>query len=202
MPKFPRRETDVLALADNIISGLKSNPAVFPSANPAVLEKLRTVYQEAKVEQSKALTRAQNATDVKYAKLDGLTAAMRKEIEGAQIDTSGNPGQLGLLGWGDAVAAHPTGPPGAPRALECTKQGPSAVYLDWKVPARGSGGPVRTYVVERNDGPGGGWEEVEVIVDSEIMLTDQPRGAKVEYRVIAANPRGQSAPCDPVSIVL
>ena len=205
MPKFPRRETDVLALVDNMIDGFKTNTGLFPNSNYATIEKLRVSYQNAKAEQSKALTAAQNATDVKYSKLDALTAAMKKEIEEAQIDTAGDTVKMELLGWGDRIPFLPSDPPGPPRALDFTIQGPSAIFLDWKAPGRGSGGVVRLYVIERRtrspkNTPYGPWEEIEETLDSEAMLTNQPRGVQVEYRVIAANTGGHSAPSAAISV--
>jgi hypothetical protein len=39
-------------------------------------------------------------------------------------------------------------------------------------------------------------------LDGEIILTGQPRGARLEYRVIAMNAGGQSAPSNTAAVVL
>ena len=207
MPKFPRRETDVLALADHMISGFKSNASVFPNCNVSLLEKLCDDYQTAKAEQNRALTKAQHATDAKYSRLDALVNAMKKELEEAKIDASADHAKMQLLGWGDKIPFLPSDPPGPPRSLDCTIQGPSALFMDWKAPGRGSGGVVRLYAIERRErqsdtAPFGPWAQIEATIDSEVMLTDQPRGFQLEYRILAANNGGHSAPSTPISVKL
>ena len=44
MPKFPRREAEVIALADEMIAGYLANPGLFPSANVSAMQNARSLY--------------------------------------------------------------------------------------------------------------------------------------------------------------
>ena len=97
--------------------------------------------------------------------------------------------------------------PGQPRNLESVIQGAGTLFLDWKAPARGSGGTVRTYIIKRREQPAGGgefgsWSQVGIAIESETSLTNQPRGPQLEYRVKAVNVGGESIPSNTVAVVL
>ena len=80
------------------------------------------------------------------------------------------------------------------------------VLLDFKAPARGSGGNVRTYVIERRQQPEGGefgnWRQAGIALETEASLMNQPRGVQLEYRVKAINTGGESVPSNSVAVVL
>ena len=102
---------------------------------------------------------------------------------------------------------QPAGPPSQPQNLTALTQDTSAVTLGWKPPANGSGGPVRTYVIEkRNQPPGGGdfskWQPVATAFETQITLTGQQRSVQLEYRVKAINTGGESVPSNSAAVVL
>ena len=114
---------------------------------------------------------------------------------------------LEYIGWGPKAPPTPADPPGQPRNLEAVIQGAGALFLDWKAPARGSGGTVRTYVIEwreqpAGDGEFGSWAQVAIALETEATLTDQPRGPQLEYRVKAVNVGGESVPSNTAAVVL
>ena len=74
---------------------------------------------------------------------------MKNEIKQSEVDTASDPEKLEQIGWGRKAAPSPSDPPGQPRALDPIIQGPGTLLLDWKAPARGTGGTVRSYIVER-----------------------------------------------------
>ena len=84
--------------------------------------------------------------------------------------------------------------------LEAPKQGKGWVFLDWKAPA--DGGKVGAYKVQRRNRTDGAWEDIATAILSEITLVDQPRGAELEYRVIAINKAGEGSPSNTVMVVL
>ena len=153
MPRFPKREADVVALADAMISGYTANPGVFPNADVAALQAVRDAYQTAKNAQLDAQAQAQLATESKDTALDGLEDGMKTQLKQSEVDTTADPEQLELIGWGKKAPAQPSDPPGQPRALDPVIQGQGTLFLDWKAPARGSGGTVRSYIIERRHQP-------------------------------------------------
>jgi len=207
MPRFPKREADVVALGDAMIAGYTANPGDFPNADVAALQTARSDYQTSKDAQLDAQAQAQLATEGKDNNLDALEDNMKNQLKQSEVDTSDDPEKLSLIGWGKKAPAQPSDPPGQPRALDPVIEGPGTLFLDWKAPARGSGGSVRSYIIERRKQPSGGgqfgaWSQVGVALDSEITLTGQPRGSQLEYRVIAINAGGQSVPSNTAAVVL
>ena len=206
MPSFPKREADAVALADAMIAGYQQNPSVFPHADVTTLQTLRTAYQTKKNEQLDAEARAQLATESKDAALVSLEDLMKVQLRQSEVDTADDAEKLGLIGWGPKAPAQPSNPPGQPRNLDPVVQGPSTLFLDWKAPAPGPGGRVRTYLVERREQVSGGafneWHQVGIALDSELTLTEQPRNVQMEYRIIAVNNGGNSLPSNTAAVVL
>ena len=206
MPSFPKREADAVALADAMIAGYQQNPSVFPHADATTLQTLRTAYQTKKNEQLDAEAKAQLATEGKDAALVSLEDLMKVQLRQSEVDTADDAEKLGLIGWGPKAPAQPSNPPGQPRNLDPVVQGPSTLFLDWKAPAPGPGGRVRTYLVERREQVSGGafneWHQVGIALDSELTLTEQPRNVQMEYRVIAVNNGGNSLPSNTAAVVL
>ena len=207
MATFPRRESDVLALANAMLDGYAAHPGDFPNADALTLITLREEYKSARLLQICVIAMAKLATDEKDAKLDALADLMRVQLEQSEVDTAGKPEELRLIGWGPEAPAQPSRPPGQPRALEAVDQGPGTLELDWKPPAPGPVGPVRTYVVERREQPAGGgafskWQQVGASLTTEAHLTNQPRGQQLEYRLIAVNVAGEGTPSNTVAVVL
>ncbi len=206
MPSFPKREADAVALADAMIAGYQQNPTVFTHADVPTLQTLRAAYQTARNAQVDAEAKAELMTEAKDAALVTLEDLMKVQLRQSEVDTADDAQKLGLIGWGPKAPAQPSNPPGQPRDLDPVIQGPTTLFLDWKAPAPGPGGRVRTYLVERREQVGGGafneWHQVAIALDSEITLTDQPRNVQLEYRIIAVNNGGNSVPSNTAAVVL
>jgi len=132
---------------------------------------------------------------------------MRAELKKSEVDVGADSEKLEYIGWGPKAPPSPADPPGQPRNLDAAMQGAGTVLLDWKAPARGSGGQVRTYVIERRQQPEGGgefgqWQQTGIALESETTLMNQPRGVQLEYRVKAVNTGGESLPSNTVAVVL
>ncbi len=207
MAQFPKAEADVAALAASMMAGYFTHGADFPSADPIALDMARIAYATAKNAQTDAMAAAQVATEAKDTVLDTLEYVMRAELKKSEVDVGGDGEKLEYIGWGPKSAPSPSAPPGQPRSLESVAQGAGTLLLDWKAPARGSGGSVRTYIIERREQPAGGgefgpWAQIGIAIESETSLAGQPRGPQLEYRVKAVNVGGESIPSNTVAVVL
>jgi len=207
MPRFPKREADVLALIDAMIAGYLAHMADFPSVDLSSIFNVHTLYTSAKNAQTDALAAAQVATEQKDTALAALVEKMRDELKKSEVDVGDDSEKLEYIGWGPKTPPSPADPPGQPRDFEAVSQGNGSVEFDWKPPARGSGGPVRTYVIERHEQPEGGgefgvWAQAAIALGSEAILMNQPRGPQLEYRVKAVNTGGESIPGNTVAVVL
>ena len=207
MPKFPKREADILALVNAMIAGYIAHLADFPSSNRLVLVTKRNFYLGARNNQIDALAEAEVATEQKDTKLAVLIELMRKELRKSEVDVGSDLQKLEYIGCGPKAPSSPADPPGQPRNLEAAIQGAGTILLDWKAPVRGSGGAVRTYVIERRDQPEGGgafgeWQQAGIAIETESTLMNQPRGIQLEYRVRAINTGGESVSSNTVAVVL
>jgi len=206
MPKFPKRQADIEALALAMLYGYSNHFADFPSADTFALISTYSEYTSDKDAQTEALAKAQIATDEKDEKLTVLVEKMKAELKKSEVDVGDSQEKLEYIGWGPKAPHSPADPPGQPRNLDAAVQGAGTVLLDWKAPARGSGGNVRTYVIERRQQPDGGefgdWAQVGIALESEAILMNQPRGVQLEYRVKAINTGGESTPSNTVALVL
>ncbi len=207
MPQFPRKETDVIVLADAMIAGYTANPTIFPSADIVAMNAAMDALTIARHDQQEKMSLAQQATEAKELKLDDLETLMGNQLKLSEVDCAADPTKLTLIGWGPKQGPSASSPPGQPRTLEATLQGPTTVFLDWKPPARGTGGAVRSYIVQRRDQPAGGgepgpWKQIATALESEITVVDQPRGVQMEYQIIAINTGGQSMPSNIAAVVL
>ena len=207
MPKFPKREADIEALALTMFTGYVAHVADFPSANKGGLFLALKAYRQAREADIDARAAAQVATEQKDAKLTALVDKMKAELNKSEVDVGSDSEKLEYIGWGPKALPSPAEPPGQPRNLDAAVQGAGTVLLDWKPPARGSGGRVRTYVIERRNQPEGGgefgdWGQVGIAIESESTIMNQPRGVQLEYRVKAVNTGGESKPSNTVAVVL
>lgn len=207
MAQFSNAEADVAALVMAMTAGYAAHAADFPSADTVALSTAQSAYLIAKNAQTDAMAAAQVVTEAKNIALDALEETMRAELKKSEVDVGNDDEKLEYIGWGPKSAPSPSTPPGQPRNLDPVIQGPGNVFLDWKAPARGSGGTVRTYIIERREQPAGGgefgvWAQVGIAIESETSLINQPRGPQLEYRVKAVNVGGESIPSNTVAVVL
>jgi len=209
MPRFPAQQSEILALARGMIAGYTKHPAVFPNSDAALLQSLRDAYNTAAAAQTEAMAAARVATEAKQAALAELQAAVKCQLKQSQVDTAANPEGLKYIGWGPRAAARPLERPGQPLALKSVEEGPGTLLIEWRRPPRTSGGPVRTYLIERRDltiGPKrtkwSPWKQAAIALDPAAQLKDQPRATQLEYRVKAVNKAGQSKPSNTIAVVL
>ena len=202
MPRFPKREPEIIALAERLKNGLQQNPAVFP-APPVIwplLNVKRNLYYSARNTLLAAHAAAEQSIADKDAALVELTDALKSDIRYAENTVNFDDDKLKLIGWSGKDTPTALAPPGEVRQLEAPKQGDGWVFLDWKQPV--DGGKVGAYKVQRRQRPEGAWQDVATAIETESTLVDQPKGKELEYRIIAINKSGEGSPSNTVMVVL
>ena len=140
MAQFPNAEADMVVLANAMVAGYGAHAADFPSADGPALTAALSAYGVAKNAQTDAMGIAQVATETKDVKVAALEDVMRAELKKSEVDVGGDSEKLEYIGWGPKAPPSPAARPGQPRDLEAIMQGPGPLLLDWKGPARGTGG--------------------------------------------------------------
>jgi len=206
MPRYPTQQAQILALAEAMIGGYTEQAALFPNADAPLLQSLRDAYNNATAAQTEAMAKAQLATEAKQTALAQLQAVIKRQLKQSQIDTVANPDNLKYIGWGPRAAAQSIEAPGQPLSLKSINEGADTLLIEWRRPARGSGGLVRTYIIEKRelaiDGTGDDWRQAAISLETRASLKAQPRGVQLEYRVKAINKAGQGEPSNTVAVVL
>lgn len=202
MGTFPRTENDVLTLAEEMINGLTNYTDIFPAPPlpPEVFGGVRDSYVAARNTAVTAQAGAQTATGQKEGALDDLIDVMKRELGYAENTVGKHSDQLLLLGWSPRKTPAAQSAPGQTRLLQVTRQEDDEVDLVWKAPS--DGGKLLAYRVLRRERPEGPWLDIATAVETEVTLTDQPRGKEFEYRIIAVNRSGKGAPSNTVVVVL
>ena len=206
MPEFPLVEGEIFALATAMQSGYASAPADFPHADLAGLTAVFGAFKAASAEYMQCKAAAALAAKRKREYLQTLTAFMRLQLKQSEADTAQHPLKLEQIGWGPRAKGKTARVPGEPQRLVCEVKEHGAVYLRWSNPVRGDGGRVMTYIVERREWSGDAgfneWRLVAVTHAKEILLTEEPRGQRLEYRILGMNRAGQGAPGNVATVMV
>jgi hypothetical protein len=211
MPRYPTQQAQILALAEAMIGGYTEHAAMFPNSDVALLQGLRDAYDTTAAAQTEAMATAQIATEAKQAALAQLHAVIKRQLKQSQIDSADNPENLNYIGWGPRTAEQPLTTPGQPMALKSVSEGAGTLEIGWKRPARGSGGRVQTYIIERrelmpDESEKGAtftdWRHAGISLETKATLKDQPRGVQLEYRIKAINKSGESEASNTIAVVL
>ena len=107
---------------------------------------------------------------------------------------------MALIGWGGRATPTPQAVPGQTRHLEILSHGEGSVELHWKAP--NDGGKPSSYKIYRRELPDGDWILVDSIASKSIVLSNQPRGKSLEYKVVAMNKSGDGAESNTVAVTL
>ena len=199
--KFPQTEAEIAALALVIVQGLAQAGDDF-AAPPVSLTEL-----QARLERYNAALGAAVAGDnasrerhaVKDAALEELVEGMKTDLRYAEDAARGQPEKLSKLGWGPRRANAPLQTPGEVRDIQIVSEGDSWAILRWHQPVDG-GVPAYYRIQRKKDGTG--WEEAGTSTDTEQLMSNQPRGVELDYRVIAVNKAGIGQPSATVTLVL
>lgn len=202
MPRFPKKEADIVALAERLWWGLWDNRLVYPQppVHPIWLRIKSMICLARRNDFIAAKAAAEQAVTVKNEALEDLTEAMKADIRYAENTVNFDDNKLKLIGWSGRKSRRPLTPPGQPRSLEAPRQGEGWIYLDWKAPTEG--GRPKVYKIQRRKRDKGIWQDVATAILTEVTLVEQPRGIELEYRVIAVNKAGESEAGNSVMVVL
>jgi hypothetical protein len=83
--------------------------------------------------------------------------------------------------------------------LTAWEQGPDWVVLKWDPPV--TGGITGAYQIQRQQ-PSADWQDVATAMATEYLLSNQPKGVWLGYRVVARNKAGAGNPSGVVTAVL
>jgi hypothetical protein len=205
MAQIPRTQADITSLADSMIAGFTAHPADFPHADVPSLQNARDAFLQASNTLTDAEAAAALAAERKQEKLQQLEFVLKKNIKMASADCSSNPEKLTELGWSPRREAQSIAPPAQPTDLKTVAQTEDTLFLSWRKPPRNTGGPARTYIVERRQFTENLWNDWQLAAtsfNSETKLENQPTGCKLEYRVKTINSSGESMPSNTISVVL
>jgi len=202
MPRFPKREPDIMALAEWLVNGFKSNLALFPAMPVSwiLLSIKKATFRTRRSDAIAAQAAAEQSIADKDDALENLIDALKSDIRYAENTVNFDDDKLKLIGWSGKNAPTALAPPGEVRQLEAPKQSDGWVFLDWKQPAEG--GRVSAYKIQRRERPEGAWQDVATAIETESTLVGQPKGAELEYRVIAVNKSGEGSPSNTAMVVL
>jgi len=197
--QYPRRQAETIALVDNMINGITEHSDIFTHCDAAALQTARNEYEQANEALTEAQAQAAMAAERKLEKFNNLQQEMKKQIKLGVVDTSDNPVELSLIGWGLKRQPQQVDIPAQPDELKITAQGQAMICLVWN---KGKGGgPIRCYIIERRSN-NQDWQLAATALNNEAKLTKQPTGCKLEYRVKAINSSGASMPSNTVCVVL
>ena len=160
MPRSPKKEADIAALAERLYAGLRANALIYPRPPVRVLFLRWTTnrYMSFRDTAMAKQAAAEQAVTVKNDALEDLADAMKDDIRYAENTVDYDDDKLKLIGWAGRKAAAPLAVPGQARLLEAPRQGEGWVFLDWKKPA--DGGRPAAYKIMRRQRPAGPWEDV------------------------------------------
>ena len=131
--------------------------------------------------------------------LEELVDAVKADLRYAEIAVRDAPQKLAALGWRAPRDGTPLQPPGETRDITIVSEGDTWAILRWKPPTEG-GTPAFYRIQRRREGAP--WEDAGTATNNEQLMSDQPRGVELSYRVIAVNKAGDGQPSATVTLVL
>jgi hypothetical protein len=199
--RFPRTESEIATLAARVIEGLTNAAEDFPTP-PIPAEALRgklEAFTTADTETVAAKTTFRDRHAVKDGALAELVDALKADLRYAEIAVRDAPQKLNALGWRLPRDGTPLQPPGETRDITIVSEGDTWAILRWKPPA--DGGAPAFYRIQRRQ-EGAPWDDAGITATTEQLMSNQPRGVQLHYRVIAVNKAGDGPPSATVTLVL
>ena len=202
MASFPRNESDIVKLAQQMAAGLTENSDDFPEppVDPAELRAVLEEYAEAGAAAKFAAAAATERYAAKAAVLQNMIDLVKANIRYAEFAVKRDHAKLKLIGWGGRRPRTPLEAPGQVRSLDTVEEGVGWIRLDWKKPREG--GRVASYRIESRNRKQREWRQVVTTAHDHIELTEQEHGVELEYQVIAFNKAGEGEPSNAVVAVL
>jgi hypothetical protein len=125
MPRFPKKESEIITLADRLWRGLWSNRPIYPKPpiHPIVLGMKSLVYKNRCEVLLAKKAHAETATTAKDDALEDLIKALKSNILYAENTVNFDDDKLKLIGCTGKKAASALTPLGQARLLEAPRQG-------------------------------------------------------------------------------
>nr|VFK15730.1 MAG: hypothetical protein BECKLPF1236A_GA0070988_1013110 [Candidatus Kentron sp. LPFa]VFK31724.1 MAG: hypothetical protein BECKLPF1236C_GA0070990_101479 [Candidatus Kentron sp. LPFa] len=151
--KFPRKESDILRLAQEMVTGFDAHTDIYPAPLVSAADLTTDVdaYHAARGAEMTARAEWEKTVTAKNEILQTLIENMKRDIRYAKNIVDFDDAQLRLIGWGGRKPRQSLPPPGQVRSLEIAAQDEGSITLDWKAP--NEGGAVAAYRVERSESP-------------------------------------------------
>jgi len=200
--RVPRKESDLIAFTEGVISGLKSNPKIF--ANPPVsYEELTSFVERLNTAQDNVAKRKSDYEAAIEIKDKNVKTLRENAIVIADFcyriskDDRALLAKVGLTPRGEKKVPEE---PGQCPNFAIVKQEIGTAIFRWKHPA--NGGSVRAYIVQRKEAgnPDNVWNNVRTEITRECQVKNQPEGKTFEFRVRALNAVGIGTPSNVVTI--
>ncbi len=204
MCQLPRTQPRSVELTEQMINGFTAYPDTFPSADIEKLQNMLESFNQAKKEFNDCLSMYKQAGEKQKQAFEQLKSVIANQVKTAQVDTADSPVKLGLIGFGERKKKSAINLPAQPELLRVESLAAGVVKLQWQKLLKKDSGPVRSFIIESrimNDKIGN-WLLAGTSFDCETILKDQPKGVKLEYRVIAANHSGKSCPSNTLTVIL
>ncbi len=201
MSRFPRSEPEIATLALLVTQGLGQAAEDFPAppVPPSELQTKLNAYNAALAATVAAETAFREQHALKDDALAELVDGVKADLRYAEVLVRDQPEKLNQLGWGTRRDSSTLQSPGEVRDIGIVAEGDTWVVLRWKPPV--DGGAVGVYQIQRKR-EGSPWEDVGISTATEQLLSNQPRGAELSYRVFAVNKAGTGQPSATVTLVL
>jgi len=141
-------------------------------------------YTEARAATVAAETETREQHAIKDEALDDLVDGMKADLKYAEIAVRDRPEKLSKLGWAGPRSSSRLEAPGEVRNIGIVAEGDTWAILRWKPPVEG----VRAgfYKIQRQS-EDSAWEDAGTSTKIEQLMSDQPRGVEIHFRVIAVN---------------
>ena len=202
--RYPKREVEIVRLAQDLSRGLAANPDTFPAppASANAIDQAIADYHTARETTVAAVAGALAGTAAKNAALETLSWLVRFDLRYAEAVARGDGGTLQLVGWAGRrkPVRNELEAPGQVITLEVRQEGESWVTLAWQEPF--DGGSVSAYRVQRRRRDGGDWTDVGTSVETTVTLEGQDTGVELEYQVMGVNAAGAGPASNVVRVVL
>ena len=202
--EFPKKEADIVCLADRMYHGFFRHSVDFPKISKVLLMVTTNRFEIAKKDLLLSRAALKVAVKAKQQNFSNLKTEMKKCLKLAEVDCRDNPAKLSLIGIGWAAKKSAQNLcPAQPENLTCEQIAKDKIKLLWQRPNTNSGGAVHNYIIHRRhkqaDGKMSQWILAAIAYETISILSNQPAGL-LEYQVKAANKAGTSLPTNTAAI--
>lgn len=193
-----------MALSQRMLDGYQWHGADFPNIIRMKLFSKRMLYINARKALVEVRSKLRIETKAASEKFSELVKVMKNCLQKSEVDVAAYPEKLKLIGWAPKESPQPATLPGRPENLQVVAKDNAILVLKWDRPAGSC--RVRNYIIERRLLRSGSgfidWAIVKIAYQTQVRLTQQPIGLKLEYRVKAANNAGTGQAGNTIAIVM